>query len=881
MKKNYTIKYLFTALLLIGGLAASAQTNFYVRKDSLDPAKGTIVRVSVANLKCWTTNADGTKGTLPTSFTLPNQIFNIQANGYTSNVRWIVSGTGSKVVVGAQDSIISFTSAGLSKFIGTVDVLAGGTFYYQGAATDSLSFGNLAMGSTVRFGGNATASQKVVAASYYNLNLTATSTAAGANQSLPLTLPAETINVAGIFTPRVSNSFGATINFNGTGGQSIPGGTYYNLTISGSKSVPDTLKGTISIINTFTDGSTGASTLVGTGTVAYVGLAPHAISNRTFYNLTFANGRSYYVSAIDNASSTITLFAPEDLAVGDKVNSNPLGNAVVLDTSTVITKITNDTILTLSTPPLIRLYVFRVGHALNVRDTVYATSFSTIDKSVTLTDASLSHVAIGDTLNGQIITSTNTVKALITGISGNVVTQSAAIVNPNYLSSVFFGSASGKPSDKTIAGTINMLNTFAPGTGVIHTSGSTFSYNGTKQNVAGITYDNLTINQGGASNAVLAANATVNGVFTLTQGKLTTTTAKLLTLDVNASFPTVANDTFFVSGPLAKNFASTTPFTYQIGAVKAGTGVARSVSISPNTADAKTYIASWTIGKVANNTKFDAATINAIDSGSYYTIALANYAASADTAAKYTFQYRYDTAITAEGLRLANYITNKFVVVGNTAVPAVGPTTSFGTITTDDFITTNGRFAFAFGPIITPVKFGTISASALANSTVKVSWQSLTEVNVSSYVVEASTDGVSFAPKGSIKAVGLTAYSFIDITPATGVNYYRIKAVDNDGKTTYSASVSVNESGVASKLAVYPNPVKNKQLNFVLGTVVAANYTLVVTNTLGQTVLAKTISHSGSNTSYSVSLPASTTTGTYFIKLGNGNNQLTKTIFVQ
>lgn len=94
-------------------------------------------------------------------------------------------------------------------------------------------------GSTVNF--NGTSSQTIPAFNYYNL----TSSSSGAR----VLASTGTVGVAGAFTPgtngyTITNN---TMNFNGSGGQSIPAFTYNNLVLSGSGS--ETLSGNI-IVNT-------------------------------------------------------------------------------------------------------------------------------------------------------------------------------------------------------------------------------------------------------------------------------------------------------------------------------------------------------------------------------------------------------------------------------------------------------------------------------------------------------------------------------------------------------------------------------------------------------------------------------------------------------
>ena len=881
---------LVAGLVLMFGAAAFSQTNYYVRIDSFNTKTGAVVRPAVSSVKAWTTDPAGTKsGSTPSDFVTDGQIFNIQANGYTNAKAWTVSGVGSKVVIGnSPDSTISFTTTSPSALNATVDVVNKATLILELANTSTITWGTLAPGSTVRFAGNSNGSiQQVIPYNYQNLSL-----ASGGAAYSPVSFPTTPVGVAGVFTPRLSNIYGSTINFNGTGGQTIPAGTYYNIQVSGVKTVSDSLKGTIYVAGSLTDNSTGAPLLPYTtaltngvptpanSTVNYIGLsATQNLNNLSLGSLTFSNGQPFNVTTMNYANSTVTLAqASPELAVGQKISLNTLNiktNVLTLDTTTTITAITNDTVLTLSKPVMIRLYVSPVGHpqpGTNV-DTVYATSYSTLDSTIVL-DSSWSFNA-GDTIKGQLINTNGVIKA----VNGNTIKISIPIINAYNLSAIGIGQGNDQPSPKTVSNTISVLGTFTPGIGTINTDGSTFDYIGTKQNIAGgsnFTYNNLTINQVGASTATLAASALVKGVFTLQSGKLTTTTAKLLTLDVNASFPTVTNDTFFVNGPLAKNFASVAPFTFQIGSVKTFT-YGGGVTITPATADAKTYTATYSVGKVANSTKFDSATIASVDTLTFYNIALSNYAAGVDTSAMLAFQYTPSGTIDS-AIVLAHYLQNKFVAE---ASPVVIGSTVPVSFTTFGYDTTFGHFTFAIAnPTTVPVKLGTIAATELANKTVKVSWQSYNELNVAQYVIEGSSDGVSFVAKGSVPAKGASEYSFVDLTPGAGTNYYRIKVMDIDGKVNYSSIVSVKQSGlIGSNISVYPNPVRNRQLNFVLDTD-AATYTLRVTNILGQSILAKTITHNGGTASYSVSLP-SVTAGIYVVKLSNGKDELTKTVIVE
>jgi hypothetical protein len=100
-------------------------------------------------------------------------------------------------------------------------------------------------------------------------------------------------------------------------------------------------------------------------------------------------------------------------------------------------------------------------------------------------------------------------------------------------------------------------------------------------------------------------------------------------------------------------------------------------------------------------------------------------------------------------------------------------------------------------------------------STSLLNWNTATEVNNAGFDIERSADGRSFSRIGIVysKAEGgnsseKLAYSYIDASPLTGTNYYRLRQVDRDGKSVYSNIEQVT-FGTGRGVRVYPNPAIN------------------------------------------------------------------------
>ena len=120
---------------------------------------------------------------------------------------------------------------------------------------------------------NATSEQTVVNGNYNNLNLS------GGNRILSST---GTIAIAAILTPG-SGTYtvtGSTVDFNGTGNQSIPNFNFENLIISGNRSsgtITFVNGGTIGVSGVFTLAATSVSYLVTGNTFNYNGINPQII----------------------------------------------------------------------------------------------------------------------------------------------------------------------------------------------------------------------------------------------------------------------------------------------------------------------------------------------------------------------------------------------------------------------------------------------------------------------------------------------------------------------------------------------------------------------------------------------------------------------------
>lgn len=108
-----------------------------------------------------------------------------------------------------------------------------------------------------------------------------------------------------------------------------------------------------------------------------------------------------------------------------------------------------------------------------------------------------------------------------------------------------------------------------------------------------------------------------------------------------------------------------------------------------------------------------------------------------------------------------------------------------------------------------PLSLLHFSAKLKANQT-ELSWETAIELNTSFFGIEHSADGVSFKDIGNVTATGnvdlIRNYNFIHPNPKSGINYYRLRITDIDGKFSYSKILRVQFSNEQTKLSIFPNP---------------------------------------------------------------------------
>ena len=190
------------------------------------------------------------------------------------------------------------------------------------------------------------------------------------------------------------------------------------------------------------------------------------------------------------------------------------------------------------------------------------------------------------------------------------------------------------------------------------------------------------------------------------------------------------------------------------------------------------------------------------------------------------------------------------------------------TITNNDTNEANYVFAVrgtSFDPLpITLVYF----RAAAAGKYSRLVWETSSEINNKGFEIQrsknASGDWETIGYVNATNAANGSRYNFTDLAPFNGINAYRLKQTDLDGRFSLSNIEIVNFAFDAAIVSVYPNPVKDR-LNLVFNDSKLLNTDAKITTASGAVIATIKLS--------SYRQPVDMTAyakGLYFISLQDG-----------
>ena len=425
---------------------------------------------------------------------------------------------------------------------------------------------------------------------------------------------------------------------------------------------------------------------------------------------------------------------------------------------------------------------------------------------------------------------------------------SMALVSSNTGSALTFG-ASNVPQNITNNGTMNNL--------AVSPTANLITFSVQNSNAAGVT---------------LNSPLTVSGTLSMTAGRINTSATNLLTLGYNATnVGTFSYTAGQIVGPFKRWISAATgsrifpmgdglnlkiaTLNFTTAPTTAGSLTASWSTVAPNFPNASPLMeGALIVDKASKQGSWFIDAADGLAGGTYSATFTANGSTDVIDFAKTVLIKRPSGGgdWTLDGTHVTSTGTNAAPILNRTGM--------------------TGFSEFAVGGeanIVLPLNLIYFTASKQADGN-KLDWK-VTCIGSPSVVLtlERSADSRTFSSIFNISASSVrceTPFDFKDLTPRAGVNYYRLKMVDIDGRVTYSPVVAIINSVKGLEIVnVYPNPVRDiATLDIVSAK--QDNIELKVTDVFGRIVLTRKVNINSGSTKLPLNM-TNLSAGTYIVTI--------------
>ncbi|MBL4654508.1 MAG: T9SS type A sorting domain-containing protein [Bacteroidia bacterium] len=338
---------------------------------------------------------------------------------------------------------------------------------------------------------------------------------------------------------------------------------------------------------------------------------------------------------------------------------------------------------------------------------------------------------------------------------------------------------------------------------------SEFKFNGSSaQTISGnaVTFDDLVIDNS-SGGVALTIDGTVKGTLTMTNGDLTISTGKKLTLE-DLDDPGISGggtSTMIITSGTAtveKTYTSTTKLTFPMGD---GTNY-RPLAITPSNTNSTVWTMSYTASG-QGDTDVDGSGLNHVSTNEYWTLDRSvSSPADAIIELTWTSNNSVDNYATLE---IAHYDgTTDWDMI---AATPTGDNTS-GTIVSDANVTSFSPFTLGSSDAANPLPIKLLNFDAKVNGQfVDITWTTATEANNDFFTIEKSVDDLNYELVTTLDGAGNSNttlyYKITDENPFPGTSYYRLKQTDYDGNSKVFPSIPVTFTSTKFELiSIHPNP---------------------------------------------------------------------------
>ena len=411
--------------------------------------------------------------------------------------------------------------------------------------------------------------------------------------------------------------------------------------------------------------------------------------------------------------------------------------------------------------------------------------------------------------------------------TGNIVTGSDSIVNTG-TGALYIGY-----SHSTQVGKDFILNTSGSGTttlnGVLF-AGNTDSHI-RQYGAKVVVFNDLYMSKTATGRVYPDTNVIVNRSLQFTTGIIVTNTNRNLIFS-NGATVSGASNTAHIAGPVTKAGSQAFTFPTGTGSILAAIGISAPSTATDTIRAAFFYANPATAGYDTSSPHRDA-TLKRVSGCEYWDLTHVSGTSAVAVTLQYGMPCNGVNNLTA--LRVAHYNGTTWNDLGNGGVSG---TNSSGMITSASTIASFSPFTLASTEdiiYILPITLTSFTARRI-NTTALLDWKITSEKDNRGFTIQRNSDGNTWTNIGYISSNGNTAtehtYSFTDVSPVKGRNFYRLLITDYNGKETYSPVrlIMMDDASGSGAIAVYPNPVSD--VLYFSGDV----HTITISNTVGKVI---------------------------------------------
>ncbi|MEP6724309.1 MAG: T9SS type A sorting domain-containing protein [Bacteroidota bacterium] len=282
-----------------------------------------------------------------------------------------------------------------------------------------------------------------------------------------------------------------------------------------------------------------------------------------------------------------------------------------------------------------------------------------------------------------------------------------------------------------------------------------------------------------------------------------------------------------------------------------------------------------------------AANFQLINGASYTTINSGNVFSIPDDHVFHNYHFNYDNNTGIAKIWVDAVLVYTYTGIAGTSLYWTGA----GNVTIGKDMDATGRNVAVLDNLIIqkqanallPLKLLSFSAEA-TNDYASVNWNTTEEVNVTSFIVERSSNGGVFSAiknTGAVNGYNATNhYHFTDSMPFTPVCYYRLKMVNDDGSFTYSAIKSVTITNIVkSEITAFPNPTVD-YVTIKLNNAKAGQYHYTVSTITGLVIMAADMQLNNGANQVKIDLTKTTVKGVMVIHMGSTQTNTSETFTI-